>query len=173
MKEIGIFDALDETLERLYEKKGGNGLLLIAAENGNPMTIGWGSIGIIWKRPIFTVLVRPSRHTHDLIEKSGAFSVNVLSDEYAEQILYCGTYSGRDVDKIDHCGFSLEQGNNILIPHLKQASVVYECSVVHKNDVIGNVLKESIYKHYYDQGDDRGNFHTIYFGEILSVFRKA
>jgi len=169
MKEIGVFDAFQETIRKLYEKEGGNGLLLIAGENGNPMTIGWGSIGIIWKLPIFTVLVRPSRYTHELIEKTDSFSVNVLSDEYAEQILYCGTYSGRNVNKIDHCGFSLEQGKSISIPHLKQATVVYECSVVHRNDVIGEALKESIHQHYYDQGD----LHTLYFGEILAVFRKG
>ena len=67
------------------------------------------------------------------------------------------------------CGFSLEQGKTISIPHLEQATVVYECSVVHKNNVIDKALTESLYKHYYDQGD----LHTIYFGEILAVFRKG
>jgi flavin reductase (DIM6/NTAB) family NADH-FMN oxidoreductase RutF len=168
MKKIGIFDALQETVKHLYVKQGAGGLLLIAGFKGNPMTIGWGTIGIIWKIPIFTVLVRPSRYTHELIEESGAFSVNVLSDEYAEQILYCGSHSGRDGDKIRHCGFTLEKGHSISIPHLKQASVVYECRIVHRNNVIGEALKESIYEHYYDQGD----LHTLYFGEILAVFRE-
>jgi flavin reductase (DIM6/NTAB) family NADH-FMN oxidoreductase RutF len=168
MKKIGVFDAFQETVKHLYEKQGGNGLLLIAGVNGNPMTIGWGTIGIIWKIPIFTVLVRPSRYTHELIEDSGAFSVNVLSDEYAEQVLYCGTHSGRDADKLEQCGFQLQPGNLIPIPHLGQACVVYECRVVHRNKVLSDTLKDAIHEHYYSEGD----FHTVYFGEILGVFRQ-
>ena len=168
MKKIGVFDAFQETVKHLHEKRGANGLLLIAGESGNPMTIGWGSIGIIWGIPIFTVLVRPSRYTHELIEDSGAFSVNVLSDEYAKQVLYCGTYSGRDRDKLKQCGFHLQPGNLISIPHLRQASVVYECMVVHRNKVLGDTLKNAIHGHYYSGGD----FHTLYFGEILGVFRE-
>jgi hypothetical protein len=50
----------DETIKTLNEL----GLLLVSIDsNGKPnvMTIGWGSIGIIWYKPIFIVL--PSRYT--------------------------------------------------------------------------------------------------------------
>jgi hypothetical protein len=52
----------DETIKTLNEL----GLLLVSIDsNGKPnvMTIGWGSIGIIWYKPIFIVLVRQSRYT--------------------------------------------------------------------------------------------------------------
>ena len=57
---------LHETLSRLRDP----GLLLAAAgADGKPsaMTIGWGTIGVIWSKPIFTVLVRPSRYTFKLL----------------------------------------------------------------------------------------------------------
>jgi flavin reductase (DIM6/NTAB) family NADH-FMN oxidoreductase RutF len=163
-KQIGIYDAFAETFEHI----GGNGLLLVADTGGNPMTIGWGTIGRIWNIPIFTVLVRPTRHTFELIEGSGEFSVNVLSEDYAKQIAFCGTESGRDRDKIKECGFSLEKGNSIAIPHLKEAAVVYECRNVHKNNVINAALHPSIVKEFYPQGD----FHTVYYGRILGVYRE-
>jgi len=167
-KQIGVFDAVDRTLERLNENSGGDGLLLVAGENGNPMAIGWATIGIIWGLPILTVLVRPSRYTFALIEKSGEFSVNVLAPDYGEQILHCGTHSGRDGDKVSACGFSLEQGKEIAIPHLREAEIVYECRTVHKNNVINASLDPSIVKHYYPQGD----YHSVYYGEILDVSRE-
>jgi flavin reductase (DIM6/NTAB) family NADH-FMN oxidoreductase RutF len=167
-KQIGTFDAVDVTLERLNENTGGDGLLLIAGENGNPMAIGWATIGIVWSLPILTVLVRPSRYTFELIEKSGEFSVNVLEKRYAKQILLCGTQSGRDGDKVSACGFSLEKGNRISIPHLREAAVVYECRTVHKNNVINAALDGAIVKKNYPQGD----YHTVYFGEILGVYRE-
>ena len=49
------------------------GLLLGSYDAGgmpNIMTIGWGAIGSIWGIPVWTVLVRPSRHTYRCIEHS-------------------------------------------------------------------------------------------------------
>ncbi len=43
----------------------------------NVMTIGWLEIGIVWGRPIITVLVRPSRYTFSLLEKNPFFVVSV------------------------------------------------------------------------------------------------
>ena len=47
------------------------GVLLVsgAIDKPNVMTIGWGTAGIIWGKPTFITLVRPSRYTHGLIEK--------------------------------------------------------------------------------------------------------
>ena len=44
-----------------------DGVLLVSVDaNGrpNPMAIGWGAIGVIWGKPIYMCLVRPSRYTH-------------------------------------------------------------------------------------------------------------
>ncbi len=42
----------------------------------NTMTIGWGSIGFIWGKPIFTALVRYSRHTYELVEQTDEFTIS-------------------------------------------------------------------------------------------------
>jgi flavin reductase (DIM6/NTAB) family NADH-FMN oxidoreductase RutF len=167
-RQIGTFDALQETMEKLDPERGGEGCLLIGGGNGNPMTIGWGNIGIIWSMPIFTVLVRPSRYTFELIGESGEFSVNVLDKRYSKQLLHCGTTSGRDEDKVAACGFHLDKGIKIAIPHLQEASAVYECRTVHKNKVINAALDSNILKRYYAEGD----FHTLFFGRILGVYRE-
>ncbi len=60
--EVSYTDYLKETLDTVRKP----GLLLVAADaDGKPnaMTIGWGTVGIIWGKPIFIVLVRPSRYT--------------------------------------------------------------------------------------------------------------
>ena len=58
-----------------------NGGILLASQDAggklNPMTIGWGVFGWIWARPVFTVLVRPSRYTFACLEAAGDFTVNV------------------------------------------------------------------------------------------------
>lgn len=164
-ERVGPFDAFTETIERLR----GSGLLLVSGERGNPMTIGWATIGVIWSIPVLTVLVRPSRFSFGLMESHREFAVCVPRDEMAEQVAYCGTHSGREVDKISECGFSLEQGSLISIPHIGECPIYYECRVVHKTSVINADLDPTIVQRSYPTGD----LHGIYNGEILGVFRKS
>src|SRR5512143_370410 len=89
-----------ETIQRMRE----DGLLLVTAHNDgkpNVMTIGWGTIGSIWGRPIFLALVRPSRHSHTLLEEVSEFTINVPPRELASAVSHCGTVSGRDHNKFD------------------------------------------------------------------------
>ena len=41
------------------------------------MTIGWGFVGVLWGMSVFLVAVRHSRFTHEFIEDSDEFAVNV------------------------------------------------------------------------------------------------
>lgn len=49
-----------------------NGVLLTAKSQDrvNTMTIGWGTIGIEWNKPIFIAYIRESRYTRQLDRKS-------------------------------------------------------------------------------------------------------
>jgi flavin reductase (DIM6/NTAB) family NADH-FMN oxidoreductase RutF len=161
-KELSTFEMFSSTMELL----GGNGILLVAGDPPNPMTIGWGTLGIIWGRPVFTVLVRPTRYTYQLIENSPDFSVNVLSGSYRKQLAICGSRSGRDMDKIRECGFSMEGGIRISTPYIAQSDYHYECSLIHRNRIDPSTLEPGIIRKYYPVRD----FHTVYYGEILGVF---
>ena len=148
----------------------GNGGLLLASVDAqgkpNAMTIGWGTIGIIWRKPIFVVLVRPSRYTYSLIELIKDFTVNVPTPELADEVSYFGSVSGRDQDKFKAKGLTATPGKKVKSPIVEECVIHYECRVVHNNDVIPDELTEEIRNSAYRQGD----FHKIYFGEILSVY---
>lgn len=163
--EVGYADYLKETLEAMRHP----GLLLVsidAAGKPNAMTIGWGTIGIIWGKPIFTVLVRPSRYTHVLLEYAEDFTVNVPSADMEDIVAFCGSASGRNYDKFSEKGLTAVPGKKIKSPIIDQCVIHYECKVVHKNDVLKDKLDNSIVYSAYPKGD----FHTIYYGEILSVY---
>ena len=55
------------------------GILLTTKAHGqvNTMTIGWGTIGVQWGRPIFIAYVRDSRYTKQLLDETGEFTVNI------------------------------------------------------------------------------------------------
>ena len=163
--KIDPFKHLGIMLEKLAQP----GLLLMAgADKPNPMTIGWGTVGIIWGKPIFTILVRPSRHTDSLLKKDGEFSVNVPIDGMEKQVAICGTKSGRDIDKVKECDFKLIPGQHIEVPSIKHAQLVYECKTVQTNAVMRETFTEDIMGHYYPDGD----FHHVYYGEILALYKR-
>lgn len=151
-----------------YERMTDEGILIAsldAAGKLNPMTIGWGVFGLIWGRPMFQVLVRPSRYTYQCIEHTRDYTVNVLPADLQEAATFCGTESGRDFDKMAEQDLTTLPSKHIASGGITQANIVFECRVVHHNDVQEPAFAEEIITNYYPDGD----FHRVYFGQILAV----
>ena len=164
-KRVSFTYELDRTLEMLSH---GGLLLASTARDGrsNAMTIGWATVGVIWGLPIMVVLVRPSRYTYAFIEESGLFTVNVPTPAMRSFVSVCGTKSGRDVDKL--AGIVTEMGQEVSAVIIDECPVVYECQVVHWNDVVpGNLLPDVSLRSY-----PEGDFHRMYYGQIRGVFAK-
>jgi len=144
------------------------GLLLVSGEMGraNVMTIGWGLLGHLWMGPFFIVPVRPSRYTHKFIEETGDFTVNVPKIGMEEIADYCGTVSGREHDKFREKGLTLMPGRCVKSPIIAECIIHYECKVAYKTKVISKRLPGNIISACYPHG----NYHTLYFGEILSTY---
>ena len=158
----------DEHFGAVMKALTSRGLLLgsyDSAGKANVMTIGWGSIGSIWGIPLCTVLVRPSRHTYQCIEHTGCFTVNVPAEDLSGACAICGTLSGKDRDKFDECDLTAERAGSVLAPTVAECPIVYECQVVHNNDVVPEKLAEEIVSGAYVNGD----FHRVYFGKILAA----
>jgi len=158
---------VEETIKAFSE---GRVLLVSSGKkvSANVMAIGWGTMGIIWKKPVFLVLVRPSRYTYNLMEETGEFTVNVVPPELKEVATYCGTVSGRDHDKFKEKGLTAIPSLKVKPPIIKECILHFECRVVYKSDLIPSELEKAIISSAYPQGD----FHRTYFGEILACRRE-
>lgn len=157
---------LEKAMEYLHKK--GAFLTTKVGDETNTMTISWGSIGFVWGKPMFTVLVRKSRHTHKLIEKAGEFTLSLPLDENMKSALaICGSKSGRAMDKIKECNLELQEGKSVSTPVIKGCGVHYECKVVFKQDMAPNLLDESIDNNMYSKKD----YHTVYYGEIVNCYK--
>lgn len=158
-------DFFKQTIERMRE----DGLLLVTAgRDGKPnvMTIGWGTIGSIWGRPVFIVLVRPSRFSFSRLEETPDFTVNVPPRELAAAAAYCGKVSGRDHDKFREAGLTVVPAREVRTPIIAECVIHYECRTLHRNDLVPGALAQAVRDEYYPQGD----FHRVYFGEILACY---
>jgi flavin reductase (DIM6/NTAB) family NADH-FMN oxidoreductase RutF len=165
-KYINLWDYAGQILEQV-----GTAALVTTKSDGevNTMTIGWGTLGVEWKKPLFTVFVRQSRHTKALLDKNGEFTINVpLKDMDRKQILgFCGSKSGRDVDKIKELDLTLEEPEVISAPGIRQLPLTLECKVLYQQTQDAAKLPKSIVDRYYPEPYDD---HTVYYGEIVSAY---
>ncbi|OGG44673.1 MAG: hypothetical protein A3F84_11545 [Candidatus Handelsmanbacteria bacterium RIFCSPLOWO2_12_FULL_64_10] len=163
--EAGWMDYFAETMAVMRNE----GLLLASVgkdRRPNVMTIGWGTLGSVWGRPVFLVLVRPSRFTYGLLEQAGDFTVNVPPASLAETVAFCGMASGRQHDKFREKGLTASAGKRVRSPIVKECVIHYECRTIHRNDVVAEALAPDIRSGSYPKGD----LHRVYFGEVLAVY---
>jgi flavin reductase (DIM6/NTAB) family NADH-FMN oxidoreductase RutF len=159
-----------ENLEEVFARIRKPGLLLTTGNIGNPMTIGWGTIGVVWSKPVFTVLVRPSRYSFEMLKEVGDFSVSVPASgdkETAKAVAWCGSHSGREGDKYEAVGLTKEPGITIDVPYVAECPRHFECRRIHSNHVLDGELDHEIRSRYYPEGD----LHQIWWGEILGAWR--
>ena len=151
----------------------GKGILLTAAAEGsvNTMTIGWGTLGIQWGKPIFIAFVRESRFTKALLDKNPEFTVNIPVGEYDPSILkICGTKSGRDMDKFRELGLTPEEPETITVPGIRQFPLTLECKVIYKQDQDPDAIHPDNIERYYQRADQKGDYHTAYYGQITAAY---
>lgn len=99
----------------------------------NIITIAWTGI-INSEPPITYVSVRKSRFSHDIIEKTGEFVINLTTEKLAFAADYCGVKSGRDVDKFKEQKLTAAKSLKVKCPSIAQSPVNIECKVVEKKE---------------------------------------
>lgn len=150
------------------------GILLTTkvGEKVNTMTIGWGTMGVEWGKPVFVAYVRESRYTRQMLDESGEFTINVPMGAIDSRILgFCGTKSGRDTDKIAELGLELVDGETVGVPGIRQLPLTLECKVLYRVKQDVETIPEAIQDRYYPKGENgKQDFHYAYFAEILNAY---
>ena len=135
----------------------------------NTMTIGWCQLGTIWRKPMCTVFVRPERYTYQFMESKDYFTVSVLPADAQKIMAFCGTKSGRDVDKIKECGLTVAYGAGDA-PYFEEAEWVLVCRKLYAQDMAGECVNgdEDVLNFY----GAHGNWHKMYVGEVVEALKK-
>jgi len=162
----------NEHVDMLKAALSGSGALLVARDKigrANPMTIGWAQVGIVWGRPTVTVLVRRSRYTYSCLLDTPDFTVNVpATGTLDDQLVFCGTKSGRDVDKAAACGLTLKEAQRVQTPIIAECALHYECRIILRKQLSHADFSAPDVLDAYYQDDDH---HMIVTGEIVAAYR--
>lgn len=117
-------------------------------EKPNAVTIAWAGT-VNSDPPMCSVSVRPERYSHDIIEETGEFVINLCGQGQLKATDWCGVKSGRDFDKFKECGLTAVE-----VPGMETAPAIAECPIylackVEKVERLGS--------------------HDMYIGRIVSV----
>ena len=173
-QEIRVFDHSEQILKAI-----GKGILVTTKAGGrvNSMTIGWGTLGIEWAKPIFTIFIRENRFTRSQLDANPEFTVNIPVGSCDRKIIgFCGSHSGRNVDKAAELGLTLVEGEKVSVPAIRELPLTLECRVMYRQLQDRNAIPEAIRKSMYPEDVDSSNpmanrdYHVAYYGEIVSAY---
>lgn len=148
----------------------GDQWMLITAgtpEKCNTMTASWGGLGILWGAPMATAYIRPQRYTKQFVDGSEYFTLSFFSEDYRKQLGLCGSKSGRDIDKVAECGFTVCAGEGNA-PYFEEADLVFVCRKRMVMPMDPNAMPADVKEKWYDN-----DYHYMYWGEIVEVLKKA
>ena len=149
---------------------GSDWMLITAGDKNeyNTMTAAWGGIGFLWNVPVVFIFVRPQRFTYEFTEKNPAFTLSFFDKKYKKTLSYCGTKSGRDVDKVKETGLKIIETEDENIA-FEQASIIIESTKLYFDDIKkANFIIPEIDAKIYPTED----YHRMYIGRIDHIFKK-
>lgn len=98
-------------------------------EKPNIVTVAW--TGTICSDPaMVSISVRPERYSHDIIEETGEFVINLVTKDLTYATDYCGVRSGRDVYKFKEMNLTPLPSKMIDAVGIEESPVNIECKVV-------------------------------------------
>lgn len=149
----------------------GNQWYLITAgskDDFNTMTASWGEMGIMWGVASTTCAVRTSRNTFKYMEENEIYTFCFFDKKYHEVLEYCGSHSGRDVDKVKETGITPFEIDEAVA--FKEASLILVCRKMYsKMFEPENFTDPEARDKWYNE---RNPYHKEYIGEIIACYQK-
>lgn len=156
---------LEKSMDSLYKK----GAFFTAGDSNkaNTMTISWGSVGFMWRKPMFMALIRTTRYTNEFLDLGTTYTISIPENgDMKEALSICGTKSGRDIDKEKEAGIRFINGRSVETPVVEGCKKYYECKVVLRQEMDLDKMDKDIVKSCYESDAK----HILYFGEIIEEY---
>ena len=141
-------------------------LLVAGKAKPNPMTVSWGGFGTLWNKPVVSIYVRPTRFTFCLLETEPDFTLNFLPHSMKSALDYCGSRSGRDVDKWKEAGIKPVPSKKVGAPRVAGSELAIECKVLASLNITPSRFLDPSIEELYPKKD----YHRLFIGEVRAIF---
>lgn len=145
---------------------GGDWMLITAGDmkSFNTMTASWGGLGVLWDKNVAFCFVRPTRHTYGFMNSNETFTLSFFDERFRSVLTYCGSHSGKHVDKIQKCGITPVAGAADDV-YFAEARLVLECRKLYYTDIDPSSFLAQTLVDVYPEKD----YHRMFIGEIVKV----
>ena len=157
MKNKGIIKSQNRDLVKneISEKQGILALpgfpVILVCVKANILTVAAFSF-FSFNPPMIMIGIKPSRYSFELIKEVKDFSVNIPTRKLLKELKFCGSKSGREVDKFKETGLTPKKGKKIASYLIEECPVNLECRVVHTLDLEGT--------------------HVWFIGEVVAAYQR-
>lgn len=125
------------------------GLIITKKDNQIDLCpVNWQAVSSRYENPmVVCVGLNAESYTLENILKTKEFVYSYPSSKQLQDTLYCGTVSGRAVNKVKNTSFQFLKSVHISVPKIKDAVMNFECrlfksvSVGNYTIIIGKILK--------------------------------
>ncbi|MFX0064001.1 MAG: flavin reductase family protein [Candidatus Hermodarchaeota archaeon] len=102
--------------------------------------------------PMVMIGIVPTRYSFEIIKETNNFSINIPTAELIEEVKFCGSKSGREVNKFDATGLTPKKAKKISSYLIDECPVNLECKVIHTIDLKGT--------------------HVWFVGEVVTAYKR-
>jgi flavin reductase (DIM6/NTAB) family NADH-FMN oxidoreductase RutF len=172
-KQISPEEICDNVFTLLGKLVGKDTVITAGKEDHyNSMTASGGGLGLLFKKPTTWCILRADRYTLEMIQKEQTYTLSYFPNEYKKQILFLGSKSGRDSEKMKEVELTSVQTPSGDMS-FKEARLIIECKLTqittaNPNDFYTQEAKDFVNKAY----KESSNYRKMVFGEITHVWVK-
>ncbi len=167
---MDLFKSIDPEVinDNPFTLIGKDWMLITAGTKGsfNTMTGAWGGLGVLWERKICFCVIRPTRYTYEFMERSPFYTITFLEGQHRDVLKYCGTKSGRDVNKVAETGLTPIFDKNVV--YFAEGRLVLVCRKLYYQDLMPDHFLDPVIEEFYPLKD----YHRMYVGEITRCLEK-
>ncbi|MBE6137638.1 MAG: flavin reductase family protein [Erysipelotrichaceae bacterium] len=154
-------------------------------EKPNIITVAWCGT-CCTNPPMAYVSIRPERYSYEIIKDTKEFVINLTTKDLAFATDFCGVKSGKDINKFEETGLTVQESQHIKAPGILESPVNIECKVREilplgsHHMFLADVVGVTINKKYLDENNrfdlaksniiaySHGQYFTM--GELLGKF---
>jgi flavin reductase (DIM6/NTAB) family NADH-FMN oxidoreductase RutF len=138
----------------------------------NSMTASGGGLELLFMRPTTWCILRADRYTLEMIQEEGTYTLSYFPNEYKEQILFLGSKSGRDSEKMKEVELtSIQTPSGDM--SFKEVRLIIECKLTALTTANPNDFYTQETRDYINEAYQEAHvYRKLAFGEITHVWVK-
>ena len=136
----------------------------------NSMIASGGGWGLLFMKPATWCILRADRYTLELIQEEKTYTMSYFPNEYKKQILFLGSESGRNSDKMKEVELTSVQTPSGDMT-FKEARLILECKLTALTTASPNDFYTQETRDYIEEAYKEANvYRKLVFGEITHVW---